>query len=188
MRVITFEEQAAYLAKASQPLRDIAEIILDTGMRREEVFRIRVENVDFKQNTIFNPFGKTKAARRMIPMTDNVVAILKRRARKARPMESSFVFASLHDAQKPIGSVKGPPRRRHAGRNQGTCSAVRSWAHICYANGGIWRGFANAQRITGTCEYSDDHAICSFGSGTETHRNREVRKVSRTRCPGGCGG
>jgi integrase len=106
MRVITFEEQAAYLAKASQPLRDIAEIILDTGMRREEVFRIRVENVDFKQNTIFNPFGKTKAARRMIPMTDNVVAILKRRARKARPMESSFVFASLHDAQKPIGSVK----------------------------------------------------------------------------------
>jgi integrase len=44
MRVITFEEQAAYLSKASQPLRDIAELMLDTGMRPEEVFRIRLEN------------------------------------------------------------------------------------------------------------------------------------------------
>ena len=74
MRVLTFEEQALYLAAASQPLRDIAEIMLDTGMRPEEVFRIRVENIDFRQKTIFNPFGKTKAARRTIPMTENVVA------------------------------------------------------------------------------------------------------------------
>jgi integrase len=70
MRVITFEEQAAYMSKTSQPLRDIAEVMLDTGMRPEEAFRIRVENIDFKQRTIFNPFGKTKAARRMIPTTD----------------------------------------------------------------------------------------------------------------------
>lgn len=35
MRVLTFEEQAAYLGKASQPLRDIAEIMLDTGMRKK---------------------------------------------------------------------------------------------------------------------------------------------------------
>jgi integrase len=81
MRVITFEEQAAYLSKASQPLRDIAELMLDTGMRPEEVFRIRVENIDFGQKTISNPFGKTKAARRTIPMTDDVLAILRKRAK-----------------------------------------------------------------------------------------------------------
>jgi integrase len=106
MRVLTFEEQAAYLAAASQPLRDIAEIMLDGGMRPEEVFRIRVENIDFKQKAIFNPFGKTKAARRTIPLTENVMALLKARATKATRMESPFVFASSHDPHKPIASVK----------------------------------------------------------------------------------
>jgi hypothetical protein len=40
-RAITFDEQASYLAEASQPLRDIAEIVLDAGMRPEEVFESR---------------------------------------------------------------------------------------------------------------------------------------------------
>ena len=106
MRVVSFDEQASYLAEASQPLRDIAEIMLDTGMRPEEVFRIKVENIDFKQMTIFNPFGKTKAARRTIPMTDNVSSLMKRRMKEAERLATSFVFPSPHDAQIPIGSVK----------------------------------------------------------------------------------
>lgn len=108
MRVITFEEQAAYLAKASQLLCDIAKVMLDTGMRPEEVFRIRVENLDFKQKTIFNPFGKTKAARRTIPLTDDVCALLKSRIKMLadKKKQTPFVFPSPYDLQKPIGSVK----------------------------------------------------------------------------------
>jgi integrase len=106
MRVITFEEQAAYLPKTSQPLTDIAKLMLDTGMRPEEVFRIRAENVDFKQKTIFNPFGKTKAARRIIPMTDDVLFLLKGRVEEAAGLGTPFVFTSPHNVQKPISSVK----------------------------------------------------------------------------------
>jgi integrase len=106
MRVITFEEQAAYLPKTSQPLSDIAKLMLDTGMRPEEVFRIRAENVDFKQKTIFNPFGKTKAARRIIPMTDDVLFLLKGRVEEAAGLGTPFVFTSPHNVQKPISSVK----------------------------------------------------------------------------------
>jgi integrase len=106
MRVITFEEQAAYLLQASQPLRDIATVMLDTGMRPEEVFRIRIENVDFKQKTIFNPFGKTKAARRTIPMTDDVSCLLKASIKKLEEKETPFVFPSPYDFKRPIGSVK----------------------------------------------------------------------------------
>jgi integrase len=106
MRVITFEEQRRYLGEASQPLHDIAEIMLDTGIRPEEVFRITAENIDFKQTAIFNPFGKTKAARRTIPMTDDVSSILKRRAKEADRLITPFLFSSPLDAQKPIGSVK----------------------------------------------------------------------------------
>jgi integrase len=106
MRVISFEEQAAYLTETSQPLRDIATIILDTGMRPEEVFRMRAENLDFKQKAIFNPYGKTKAARRTIPMTDDALFLLKLRVNKATKRATPYLFPSRHDTQKPIGSVK----------------------------------------------------------------------------------
>lgn len=106
MRVITFEEQRRYLGEASQPLHDIAEIMLDTGMRPDEVFRITIENIDFNQQTIFNPFGKTQAARRTIPMTDDVSSILKRRVKEAERLTTPFLFSSPLDAQKRIGSVK----------------------------------------------------------------------------------
>jgi len=92
--------------QTSQPLRDIAGIMLDTGMRPEEVFRIRIENIDFKQKTIFNPFGKTKAARRTIPMTDDVACLLKSRIKKLEEKGTPFVFPSPYDFQRPIGSVK----------------------------------------------------------------------------------
>jgi site-specific recombinase XerD len=46
-RIISPEEEKAYLATTSQPLRDIAKLMLDTGMRPEEVFRIETPNVDF---------------------------------------------------------------------------------------------------------------------------------------------
>src|SRR5271170_3444499 len=106
MRVISFEEQASYLTETSQPLLDIARIILDTGMRPEEVFRMRTENLDFKQKTIFNPYGKTKAARRTIPMTDDALSLLKPRVKKATNLATPYLFRSRHDVQKPIGSVK----------------------------------------------------------------------------------
>jgi integrase len=106
MRVISFEEQASYLTETSQPLRDISKIILDTGMRPEEVFRMRVENLDFKQKSIFNPNGKTKAARRTIPMTDDALSLLKLRVKEADKLETPYVFPSPHNVQRPIGSVK----------------------------------------------------------------------------------
>ena len=67
-----------------------------TGMRPEEVFRISWENVRFKpaQNAcyghLFNPFGKTKAARRNIPMTRRVRALLEMRyAEQESPVEEA---------------------------------------------------------------------------------------------------
>jgi integrase len=103
MRVLSFEEELVYFTKASQPLKDIAQIILDTGLRPEEAFRIRIENLDFGERTIFNPFGKTKAARRKVTMTADVSELLKRRTKKAN---SPFVFSSKGNHERPIGSVR----------------------------------------------------------------------------------
>ena len=54
-RVVMVDEETAYLHTASQPLRDIATVILHTGMRPEEVFRIELRNVELRRKTIFNP-------------------------------------------------------------------------------------------------------------------------------------
>ena len=87
----------------AQPMKDISQVILDTGLRPEEVFRIRIENLDFGERTIFNPFGKTKAARRKVTMTDDVLQLLKRRAQNAK---STFVFPAKGDPSRPIASVR----------------------------------------------------------------------------------
>jgi len=83
---------------AEQPLRDIATIIIDLGMRPEEVFRMTWENVHFNPagkarfGRIFNPFGKTVNARRNLSMTERVRALLEMRyEQQGRPTEG-WVF------------------------------------------------------------------------------------------------
>ncbi len=78
-RVLTSDEEKLYLLAASQPLQDIATLMLQTGMRPEEVCRIRRVNVNLGQGYIANPYGKTKAARRKIPLTDAASAVLSKR-------------------------------------------------------------------------------------------------------------
>jgi integrase len=70
------ESESKLLAVAGQPLRDVLVIMLDTGMRSEEVFRMRWEHVDFRQRLIFNPFGKTKNSRRYVPVSERMLEAL----------------------------------------------------------------------------------------------------------------
>jgi integrase len=102
IRVISLEEEIAYFAAASQPLKDISRIILETGMRPDEVFRIEFANVDFSQRTIFNTFGKTPAARRKLTMTNEVYSILKGRAASNK---SRYAFPSGTSLDRPIARV-----------------------------------------------------------------------------------
>jgi integrase len=88
MRILSLAEEIAYLVEASQPLKDIARVTLDTGMRPEEVFRIEIANLDFSQRTIFNSFGKTRAARRKLTMTEEVFLLL-----EARTVEGDSLYA-----------------------------------------------------------------------------------------------
>jgi integrase len=50
-------------------MRDVAVLMLETGMRPDEIFRMRRENVNLEAGYVFNPYGKTKAARRKLSLT-----------------------------------------------------------------------------------------------------------------------
>jgi len=64
-------------------------MMLETGMRPDEVCRIRRENVHLDQGYLLNPFGKTKAARRKVALTEKARAVLARRLEKVK---GDFVF------------------------------------------------------------------------------------------------
>lgn len=97
-RVLTPAEEALYFRAASTEameqyadpalLRDVATILLDCGLRPEECFRLRAENVSDGKLEIH--FGKTENARRRIPMTPRVKATLEMRL--ARTKGSAWVF------------------------------------------------------------------------------------------------
>ena len=58
-------------------LRDVATALLDCGLRPEECHRMRWEHV--RKDTVYVPHGKTASARREIPMSERLAAVLKAR-------------------------------------------------------------------------------------------------------------
>jgi integrase len=63
-----------------EQLRDFLTIAQDSGMRPSEIFRIRIENIDFPNMRIWNPHGKTAKARRFVPMSSRMKDALLTRA------------------------------------------------------------------------------------------------------------
>jgi integrase len=97
-RVLTSEKESLYFSAAATKamdqhtdarlLADVARILLDCGLRPEECFRLRPENVTDGRLEI--QFGKTDNARRRIPMTPNVQAIIEMRLSKTAGGEWVF--------------------------------------------------------------------------------------------------
>jgi integrase len=102
-RIVSHEEQQRYMIAASPLLRDVATLIVETGMRPEEVFQIHKENVHFKPPYLFIPNGKTHFARRNIQLTDASVDVLRRRLTES---EGPFLFPRRGDCNQPLTTVR----------------------------------------------------------------------------------
>jgi len=76
MRIVSYEEERDYMQHADPLLRDITTIIVETGMRPGEVFGAQGEHVNLDERYIFVPTGKTRFARRTIPLTNRVCGAL----------------------------------------------------------------------------------------------------------------
>jgi integrase len=94
-RVITADEEARYLAAANKLLAEVATVLVDSGLRPEECYRLLWESITWvngRYGTFLVTHGKTKAARRFLPMTPRVRALLEARWEAAgRPLEG-FVW------------------------------------------------------------------------------------------------
>jgi integrase len=85
-----------YVAECPQPWRDAAIIIRGTGMRPGEAFSLRWENVHLNGTggLIQVTDGKTKAARRMLPMVPAVYSALKAKWEASGKPEEGWLFPS----------------------------------------------------------------------------------------------
>src|SRR5665213_1539438 len=102
-RVLSFIEQGKYLAQATPVLADIATVILETGMRPEEVYTLRRDDVDIKGGWLQVVQGKTPAARRQITLTAAARRVLGDRL-KAKT-DSPCLFPCETDSDRPIPKV-----------------------------------------------------------------------------------
>jgi integrase len=97
-RVLSHAEEDLYLAKAPLLSREFATVMLDTGMRPEEVCRLRWENTYFQPvngsrfGYVHNPHGKTKWAKRNLSLTARVHALLSMRHEAAGKPAAGWVF------------------------------------------------------------------------------------------------
>lgn len=75
-----------------QLFQDIVILMRDTGMRNErELYRMRIENLDWENRVIFVPDSKTEEGRRRVPMSNRAFGILKARCGSKR---EGWVFPS----------------------------------------------------------------------------------------------
>jgi integrase len=62
--------RCTWRARTRELFRDILALMRDTGMRNErELYRMRIENLDWSNRTIFVPESKTPEGRRLVPMS-----------------------------------------------------------------------------------------------------------------------
>jgi integrase len=94
--VLSYADEQNYLQMAPQPLRDAATLMLDTGLRVGELVRLQWSDIHLQPigRAIFGYLqvrsGKSKNAKRTIPLTARVRAMLE--ARRDRESFSLWVF------------------------------------------------------------------------------------------------
>jgi integrase len=109
-RVITSKEEALYLAAALPPLHDVSLMLFDTGMRPEECHCLRWENINWngrRNGALLITRGKTKAARRVLPLSPRVRFVLEDRWKLAGEPSEGWVWpAETKDGHINHDSVK----------------------------------------------------------------------------------
>lgn len=91
-RVLNSEEERLYLIAASQPLQDYATVLVETGLRPEELCKLAVLDVFLKVDKPYLTVkvGKTRSARRTVPLSKRAANVLAKRVAQAK---GKYIFA-----------------------------------------------------------------------------------------------
>jgi integrase len=102
-RLLEGAQACTWRRRTFELFRDIVVLMRDTGMRNQrELYRMRMENLDWQNRMIFVPDSKTAEGRRLVPMSRRVSDLL--RARCGTRSEG-WVFPSNRAASGHLRSI-----------------------------------------------------------------------------------
>jgi integrase len=111
-KLLLVSTRCKWRPRTTELFRDIIILMRDTGMRNErELFRMRIENLNWENRVIFVPDSKTPEGRRLVPMSRRVVEIL---ARRCGTRNDGWVFPSKRSRSGHLRSVCNLFRRARA--------------------------------------------------------------------------
>lgn len=124
---------------------DYLELLLLTGLRREEGLGLRWTEIDFEQKLLTLPALRTKKNRKhQLPLTDHLITILERR--KIEAGESQFVFPSQKFPGKLVNSRRVKDEVEKASGITFLCHDLRrTFASVAHNEVGI--GYLTVQRL-----------------------------------------
>src|SRR5450631_1730674 len=102
-RMVTVEDEKRLLAACKRPLKDVLTIMLDSGLRNGEVVRMRWETINWEGAFYFNPRGKTRKARRPVPLSERVLTLLRNVQHEQSRRREGWVFPSKKSRSGHIG-------------------------------------------------------------------------------------
>ena len=169
-RVVSPTEEREYLSEASQPLLDFASVMIDTGMRPGEIARIHRTSLFPERGYVYIPEGKTKAARRRIPLTSRAKEILLRRAESS---QTGFLFVT-EETEAPLTTLK----TAHAGairRSKVAHFRLYDLRHT-FATRFLESGgdLVTLQAILG---HSSIHMVTRYAHPTDNHKFDAIRRM-----------
>jgi integrase len=172
IRVLTPDEEKLYLLAASQPLQDIAALMLHLGARPEEICRIRRENVHLEEGYIYSPYGKTKAAQRKLWLDEAATEILTRRL---DAVKGDYLFP---------GRVEGQPIVKvNASHNAAVKRSGVAWFRLydcrhTFATRMIQSG-VDLVTLAAMLGHSKINMVMRYAHPTEEHQREAVQKRQR---------
>jgi len=126
-------------------LRDVAVVLLDCGLRPEEYFRLRWDEV--RDGALRITHGKTANARRVVPMQDRAMGIVE--MRRGAALRAEWVFpAETRSGHVEASTLKKPHRKACALAGVDYFPLYRPRSDGASAEGLGWAQFW-AQRPTG---------------------------------------
>jgi len=113
-RMVTDTDEQVLLPACPRPLRDVLTIMLDSGLRNGEVVRMRLEYINWENAFYFNPSGKTLRARRQVPLSERVIALLRTIQSEHGGTTEGWVFPSKKKKFR-LGGIRCQNRSGHIG-------------------------------------------------------------------------
>jgi len=170
------DSEAKLLTVGKQPMTDVLVILQDTGMRPDEVFRIRIENIDWMRQIIFNPPGKTRASRRSVPISKRMFNILMVRCGEKR---EGWLFPSKRAAGGHLTTVAKQFREARRSRLAGRLGAVLRAPCVRHRSIRSNRQPGDGDESDGTRGCANSNALSASGVGSRSRSDRPAEFTSQ---------